>query len=142
VSAPARVTAEQLNAVMEFEHVIRVLEDGRVESAEGIYAPELIDSELEHSSAWSLLNGWSGQDRYAGPIMHPSEYIGGRLATWILENPGIYVALVDYSSEDEEPAGWAIATLEETALNCAREALEDAKGRAAEIARTVEQNAS
>lgn len=78
-----------------------------------VFAPELFDEEV--SPGWTLLNGWSGQDRYPGPIMHASEYIGGRMAAWILENPGVYVALVSYDLDDldGEPFGWAVAKLDD-----------------------------
>jgi hypothetical protein len=98
---------------MEFDRVVEVREDGSIIDRHDIYAPELHDGELD-GSGWTLLNGWSGQDRYSGPIMHASEFVGGALETWISENPGIYVTLVDYPSDDGEPDGWAIATREES----------------------------
>lgn len=97
-----------LNEIMEFDHVIEVHEDGTITDRNDIYAPELYDGELVDES-WSLLNGFSGQDRYAGPIMHQSEFIGGGMERYIRETPGIYVALVDYSLDDSEPEGWAVA---------------------------------
>ena len=103
----------ELNDRMEFDHVIEVLEDGSVIDRPDVWAPELYDGELSarQGDTWSLLNGWSGQDRYPGPIMHQSEFIGGGMARWILETPGVYVALVDYPDDDSEPEGWAVATL-------------------------------
>lgn len=88
------ITDRPLNDVMSFDHVIHVDEDGTITEPTGIYAPELYDGELESGSPWSLLNGYSGQDRYAGPIMHPSEYIGGQMERDILTTPGYYVAIV------------------------------------------------
>lgn len=102
-------TADTLNDRMEFDHVIEVLPSGEVVDRNDIYAPSLYDGELD-AKGWSLLNGWSGQDRYAGPIMHASEFIGGGMARWILETPGVYVALVDYDDDDDGPTGWAVAT--------------------------------
>ena len=97
-----------LNEIMDFDHVVEVREDGTIIDRNDIFAPELYGDRV--SSGWTLLNGWSGQDRYPGPIMHPSEYIGGRMEVWIRENPGIYVALVAYDEDgDEEPDGWAVA---------------------------------
>lgn len=104
-------TTETLNDRMAFDHVVEVRADGSVIDRHDIYAPELHNGELG-SEEWTLLDGWSGQDRYSGPIMHQSEYIGGRMARWILETPGIYVALVDYPLDDSEPDGWAVATRE------------------------------
>lgn len=102
-----------LNEIMEFDHVIEVHDDGSITEPRGIYAPELYDSELVNDD-WSLLNGFSGQYRYAGPIMHQSEYIGGGMERYIRETPGIYVALVDYPLNDSEPEGWAVAVRKET----------------------------
>jgi len=107
---------ETLNDHMEFDHVIRVLPNEQIVDAGGIYAPSLYDGELDGPS-WTLLDGYSGQDRYSGPIMHPSEYLSGRLARDVLANPGYYVALVDYSSDGSEPEGWAIAYREASADN-------------------------
>lgn len=106
-----------LNDVMEFDHVIEVHADGSVTGAPaGIYAPSLWDGELDDDS-WTLMNGYSGQDRYAGPIMHNSEFIGGRMEIDILATPGYYVALVSSYSEDADGfddeegnvEGWAVA---------------------------------
>lgn len=107
-----RVDASELNSVMEFGHVIRVHPDGTISEPRDVWAPGLCDSELESSSPWSLLDGFSGQDRYSGPIMHASEFVGGGIARYILDHPGYYVTLVDYPSEDDEPDGWAIAYMD------------------------------
>lgn len=104
-----RTRDARLTDIMEFEHVIQVHPDGTITEPTGIYAPQLYDGELESGSPWSLLNGFSGQDRYAGPIMHQSEYIGGGMERFIRESPGIYVALVDYPIDGTEPDGWAVA---------------------------------
>lgn len=103
-----------LNAVMEFDHVIRVHEDGSITDEPNTWAPELHDGELSarEGDSWTLLNGYSGQSGYAGPIMHASEYIGGGMERDIRETPGVYVALVDYPSDDSEPEGWAVARLD------------------------------
>lgn len=109
-----------LNDVMEFDHVIRVHADGAITDTRGIYAPDLRDDVLD-SDHWELLDGYSGQDRYAGPIMHPSEFIGGGMERDIRETPGVYVALIAYYSpeEDDDPddyddaGGWAVARLKD-----------------------------
>lgn len=107
-----------LTDIMEFDHVIRVHDDGRITAPRGIWAPELHDGELD-SAGWSLLDGFSGQYRYSGPIMHSSEFIGGGMETYIRETPGVYVSLVDYPvcGDDCEncdcyPDGWAVAVLD------------------------------
>lgn len=122
------VTAENLDEFLGLDTMpIEVHEDGTVTRSDE-YAPESLymevdpdgngvnadDSDLhgqaEHAG-WELLIGWTGQSGYRGPVMHASEYIGGRLAEYILETPGIYAVLVVEASPDmdEEPAGWAIA---------------------------------
>lgn len=120
---------DDLNDRMDFDHVIRVDNRGIVTEPGG-YAPELVmfvdedgqalpdsDEQLREqakSAGWRLLEGWTGQYRYHGPVMHPSEYVGGRLAEHILETPGEYVvtevtALAeDEEADSDEPAGWAI----------------------------------
>jgi hypothetical protein len=87
-----------LSQLMEFDSPITVHEDGTVTDAgAGIYAPSLWDDQLD-SDRWELLDGYSGQYGYGGPAMHPSEFIGGRMARDILAEPGTYVAIVaDYS---------------------------------------------
>lgn len=129
------VTTETLNDVMEFDHVIVVHEDGTVSDAENVYAPDIrmeVDADGQHLHAddsdiigqaeregWELLRGYTGQHGYRGPVMHASEYIGGRMAEDILEEPGTYVVVIVWvdAPEDapnreeleEEPAGWAVA---------------------------------
>jgi hypothetical protein len=102
--------SDRLTDIMDFDHVIEVHEDGSITHRPDIFAPALHDGELE-GDEWELLDGFSGQDRYSGPIMHQSEVIGGGMERFIRENPGIYVSLVDYpiDDEDSEPDGWAVA---------------------------------
>jgi hypothetical protein len=89
-----------LSDLMEFDHPITVTDDGRVtDGPANLYAPNLYDDDLD-SDSWELLNGYSGQDRYAGPIMHPSEFIGGGMARDILDTPGTYVAVAAYYSAE------------------------------------------
>lgn len=110
-----------LNEIMEFDHVIRVHADGSI-TTEHRHGPNLHDGELDREG-WTLMNGYSHQDRYPGPIMHSSEFIGGRMETDIRENPGVYVALVAYYTPDEddvegtgademEAEGWVVAKLD------------------------------
>jgi len=106
-------TIDTLNDMMEFDHVIRVHADGTVTDEPGVYAPDLHDD--DEPIGWTLLDGYSGQYGYSGPIMHASEYIGGGLARDILATPGVYVALVNYLSDDEEPEGWAVARKDDDA---------------------------
>lgn len=103
--------AEQtLSEIMDFDHVIEVHPDGTITEPKGVYGPELFDDEITSSdSEWTLLDGFSGQYRYSGPMMHQSEYIGGGLERHIRSNPGQYVALVNYTADDSEPESWAVA---------------------------------
>jgi hypothetical protein len=106
-----RKTAIDLNAEMDFDHVIEVKSDGSVMDAQRVYAPSLYDDELDDPS-WTLIDGYSGQSGYSGPLMHQSEYIGGGLENEILTNPGYYVALANYRSDDKDgdgPTEWAVA---------------------------------
>ncbi len=111
---------EDLNDAMEFDHVVQVHDDGSVTDRRDLYAPECYgepDGTINFAGAkgWHALNGYSGQDRYAGPIMHPSEYIGGRMADDILSTPGTYVAVVvtDLDDDEGEPYGWAVLRYED-----------------------------
>lgn len=109
-----KVTRDNLNDIMSFDHVIQVHADGAVTEPSGVYAPELHDGEIE-GREWTLLTGYTGQYGYRGPIMHDSEYVGGYLADDILAEPGVYVALVNYLSDPEGGnssgglEGWAVA---------------------------------
>jgi len=109
----SRKTASTLKEQMEFDHVVEVKPDGSVVDAPSVFVPGLYDDELDDPS-WELLDGYSGQAGYSGPIMHNSEFIGGQLERDIRSNPGYYVVLANYvSREDEdgdtEPEGWAVA---------------------------------
>lgn len=108
-------TPDNLNNAMEFGRVIRVHPDGTVSddyvtanpartgdnipAPFPLYAPDMEDGAIQ-SDFWTLALNRSGQEGYDGPSFHESEYIGGRLAADILANPGVYVAVVDYSTAD------------------------------------------
>lgn len=103
---------ESLDQIMDFDHVIKVNADKTVTdelpNVRENWAPELLDGKLM-SEDWSLMDGYSLQSGYSGPIMHPSEFIGGQMERDILETPGLYVAIVAYNSNGDEPDGWAVA---------------------------------
>lgn len=123
------VSRDTLNAVMEFDHVIRVNTDGTVsDNVDGVWAPEVwIHSESDPNGApivssmhnmpepWSLVSGYSSQWQYSGPIMHASEYIGGGMADDILSRPGLWAVVTvtdadtDSESGDDDLVGWAVA---------------------------------
>lgn len=99
----------ELNDLMEFDHVIQVLPGGGIIDAPAdVYAPDLHDGELG-GEGWTFLDGFSGQQGYSGPLMHQSEFVGGGMETYIREHPGLYVTLVNYLYDEEEPTEWAVA---------------------------------
>lgn len=109
-----------LDETMQFEHVVCV-RDGKVsddiDNRRELWAPECVfdgwgdGAHVEPGTGWELMNGYSGQYRYSGPIMHESEYIGGKLERDILESDGYYVAVVctDLGASDDSVCGWAVA---------------------------------
>ncbi|MGO1566437.1 MAG: hypothetical protein ACTHXC_00305 [Brachybacterium sp.] len=109
-------TPKALDSIMEFDHVIRVNEDGSVHDDLELFAPDLHDIEggaweISAREPWRLVHGKSNQQGYSGPLMHASEYIGERWAREILSEPGYYVAVVAYPIDDGEPESWALAHL-------------------------------
>lgn len=125
-----RDMGQPLNDIMEFGHVIEIHKDGKITEPTGIYCDAELnvmtngEDDFYLPKGWELItNGYTGQYGYSGPVMHSSEFIGGRLERDILERPGYYVALIvngycDYSGEtqctedigcDCEPAGWTVA---------------------------------
>lgn len=107
----------ELNDVMEFDHVIESHGDGTVTWRSDLHAPEVYDENIEEdghdrhgrrrwkftgSDEWELLYNYTGQYSYNGPVMHPSEFIGGGIAHDIIETPGVYVVVVVRTLEPEE----------------------------------------
>lgn len=114
-----------LNDHMEFDHVVQVHPDGTVtDGPEGVYAPELhaiSDDDGSHTSetdpelfrqagyaGWQLQSGHTGQHGYSGPCMHASEYIGGGLERYIMEHPGLWVAVVVQEDDPDASDTWAL----------------------------------
>lgn len=106
-------TRETLSDMLEFDHPVIVHADGTVSDAVGVYAPEVYedgDASLPYvNDGWELLDGYSGQCGYSGPVMHPSEFVGGRLADDVLSEPGIYVVTAVCDPDDGEAYGWVVA---------------------------------
>lgn len=121
---------------MEFDHVIRIDVYGNAIDVAGVHAPEVVvecddddagsitlqaEAEMVHyveRQGWELMTGYTGQYLYHGPIMHTSEYVGGRLEEDIRETPGLYVVVEVtglYATEEQEeaqasqPIGWVVA---------------------------------
>lgn len=103
-----------LGDIMEFDAVIQINGDRTASRRLDIHAPELCDGELSALSGrpWRLMTGHSGQHGYSGPLMHQSEVIGGGMADYILDRPGLYVALVDYTIDGDASDCWAVAYCE------------------------------
>jgi hypothetical protein len=120
-----RISLDQLNAYMEFDHVIEVLPTGLVRPRADIYAPSVCGEDGIEDDAWQPLKGYSSQG--SGIInqaenwhMHDCESVGGQLARDILAPPGIYVAVwitwdpgtcdEDADEYGEEPTieGWCV----------------------------------
>lgn len=106
----------RLQDAMDFDSPITIThKDGATLIGESdVYAPTLMDEELD-DSRWDLWShGYTGQHGYNGPIMHNSEYIGGRMELDLLAEQGTYVVLAAYWTDDDgniDIEGWAIARL-------------------------------
>jgi hypothetical protein len=98
-----------LNDVMEFDHVIQVHGDGTITDApDNIWAPSMYDGETD-DERWTLMTGYTGQYSYSGPVMHDSEYIGGKMEQDIRSTPGFYVALANTYLDSDKLEGWGVA---------------------------------
>lgn len=123
--------AYALSNLMQFDHVIEV--HGGIASDSNVYATSPVEVSIEldadgsvtaeaeadmiqsvKDKGWELLTGYTGQYSYNGPMMHQSEFIGGRMAHDILSTDGYYVAIYPYyhtadPDEDVEPDTWMVA---------------------------------
>jgi hypothetical protein len=101
---------------VEFDTVFEVTEEGALIERPDLYAPMLLENELD-SDKWRLWShGYTGQYGYRGPIMHNSEILAGGIAKDLLDEPGVYTVLVShYEPYDEldgyDVEGWAVAQL-------------------------------
>lgn len=85
-----------------------------------LYVPSYFDDEIDGSGWETWSQGYTGQDSYSGPVMHNSEYLGGRMAVDLLNDPGVYViTAATWSPIDEinndEPyiEGWVVLKMKE-----------------------------
>lgn len=128
VKAPAapRTSHEELSEMMDLGRVIQVAPNGAFPALNGLglsKAPEevqYVDLDADGGApdpvapaGWEYLKGFTGQYGYSGSVMHSSEYMGGRIADHILDNPGFYAVVeIDVWPEDEstdaEPVGWGV----------------------------------
>ena len=102
-----------LQRIADFDHIFTVSDNGTVaDCPEAIYAPTVThdeDADIDIDSPyWEALTGYTGQYGYNGACMHASEYLGGRLADDVLDNPGVYVVTAVYSDDDESPDSWCV----------------------------------
>jgi hypothetical protein len=112
-----------------FDHVFQITRGGVVDGPSGVHAPDVRNDEEKDieidqlpGDKWSALTGYTWQDHYSGPVMHASEFIGGRLLEDLIEMSAeaeaegkpllwtVTTAQVDPDEEEEhpEPAGWVI----------------------------------
>lgn len=115
----------------EIDHVFQITADGIKDAPKNIYAPSIYHDETEditedgmsmNESEWTALRGYTGQYSYHGAVMHPSEYIGGRIASDMIEqsaeaesegSPLVWVVttaevLPDDEEDEPDPAGWVV----------------------------------
>lgn len=136
-----KVTADTLNENVEFDSPFIIGAQGGKETwiadVGSVYAPgvyDYVDQEgspvgsLEiESDKWEAVRGYSSQQGYSGPEMHPSEYLGGGMARDVLADTGaIYVVcavtnLPFWEATEEETndvmdstAGWVLLKLKGT----------------------------
>lgn len=129
-------THDQLNQLMDFGHVVYVgrnadyepfvtdewgTPDRHPEECIALWDPEGEgdpgDEKLRAAipEGWTLLTGYTGQYGYHGAAMHDSEFIGGGLASAILEHSGFYVtSYLDWydegeHKEDPHTEGWIVS---------------------------------
>lgn len=107
---------------LEFGMTVLTRGDGTYSSGFNYELPNWIDlAEVDFNDLsewrcgeWRLLNGWSGQHDYSGPVFHPSEHVSGGLEEYMLSQRAEWCALTveDVATEDDpcpEPVGWVIA---------------------------------
>jgi hypothetical protein len=104
---------------LEFDTVFRVTDEGTVtDGPSGVYAPTVTndpDGDVTvDGTGWTAWTGYTGQWSYNGAVMHPSEFVGGRLERDVLATPGVYavVAVEDDDPDADGPIGWAVVTLD------------------------------
>lgn len=104
---------------VEIDHPFRVGADGVVSDAGmQIHGPSVYEEGLSvmiEDPAWEAYSqGYTGQYGYNGPVMHPSEYMGGRLESDILADPGVYVVTTVSSldhTDGDDVTGWIVCKL-------------------------------
>lgn len=116
------VTVGNLNSLAEFDAPFQIVNGELVRPAD-VWAPEVYHSEENdidiQGDGWYAMTGYTGQDRYNGPVMHASEYLGGGMAEDLIEmateEPDTVFVVVtvevlpdDDDDEEPNPAGWVV----------------------------------
>lgn len=124
------IDPDDLNGWVEFDSPFEVRElpdyppaQPQVRNKWELHVPSHFDDEIDASGWETWSRGYTGQDRYHGPVMHNSEYLGGRMASDLLAEPGIYVLTaatwtpIDEDNDDDEPyyvEGWVVLKKKES----------------------------
>jgi hypothetical protein len=120
----AAVTVDTLNHMVEFDSPFRVIDSNHIDtSLPEVWAPsvygfgdadgQITEREtIDGRDAWEFVDGYSGQYRYSGPVMHPSEFLGGGMARDVLAETGVtfvVVIVTDINDTGDDGAyGWAL----------------------------------
>lgn len=120
----ASPTQIELNSIAEFGCPFKVTATGEVITGVDLghtdYFPESVmhednDDYSAELAPWEPVRGYTGQYGYNGPVMHPSEYLGGNMARDVLATPGLYVCITVEDGDDLEgdAVGWMLLRIEE-----------------------------
>lgn len=113
---------DNLDRWVEFDSPFEVLRHGYVIQRHDVLGATYLDDHLDSSKWETWSQGYTGQDSYNGPVMHNSEFLGGRMAQDLLDEPGVYVLTAAEWSPDEDDEngdtdlyaeGWVIARLKD-----------------------------
>lgn len=107
-----KLVQTSLEDILDWDHVVEVHANGDITTPNSEWAPTLFNGELD-SSDWTMIDGYSLQYCYSGPIMHDSEGLHWGMCEMILDNPGYYVKVPAYYDDEDNPdesitEGWAL----------------------------------
>ena len=112
------LTSIDLNNHVEFDVPFTVTPEQTVITNTPYHAPDVYDDDgelwISGREDWTPWDGYSRQEGYSGPVMHPSEFLGGQMAVDVLDNPGTYVlcTVADINDDDGDPFGWLLLELD------------------------------
>ena len=116
---------------IEFDHVFTLHPDGSITEPSEVWAPSVFyDDENDifiDGAGWHAITGLTGQDRYHGAVMHPSEFISSGVAEVMWERAidaeapiTFTLVVVECWPEEDDPepapAGWAILYREASSM--------------------------